>query len=100
MLIVSGNAGTGKSQLFAFNSKKAIQNGLNSILVLGQTFINNQYVESQISSILGINYEFDEFLYIIECLKEIHKIKVVNISQVARVTKITKRIVESVWKMK
>ena len=29
-----------------------------------------------------------------------YKIKVVNISQVARVTKITKRIVESVWKMK
>lgn len=77
MLIVSGNAGTGKSQLFAFNSKKAIQNGLNSILVLGQTFINNQYVESQISSILGINYEFDEFLYIIECLGEIHNQPVV-----------------------
>ena len=37
---------------------------------------------------------------LVECLKEIHKIKVVNISQVARVTKITKRIVESVWKMK
>ena len=26
MIIVSGDAGTGKSQLFAFNSKKAIQN--------------------------------------------------------------------------
>ena len=37
---------------------------------------------------------------LVECLKEIHKIKVDNISQVARVTKITKRIVESVWKMK
>lgn len=72
MLIVSGNAGTGKSQLFAFNSKKAIQNGLYSILVLGQTFINNQYVESQISSILGLNCEFDELLYILECLGEIH----------------------------
>lgn len=72
MLIVSGNAGTGKSQLFAFNSKKAIQNGLYSILVLGQTFINNQYVESQISSILGINCEFDELLNILECLGEIH----------------------------
>lgn len=72
MLIVSGNAGTGKSQLFAFNSKKAIQNGLYSILVLGQTFINNQYVESQISDILGLNCEFDELLNILECLGEIH----------------------------
>lgn len=72
MIIVSGNAGTGKSQLFAFNSKKAIQNGLYSILILGQTLINNQYLESQIPSILGLNCEFDELLNILECLGEIH----------------------------
>lgn len=72
MIIVSGNAGTGKSQLFAFNSKKAIQNGLYSILILGQTLINNQYLESQISDILGLNCEFDELLNILECLGEIH----------------------------
>lgn len=72
MLILTGNAGTGKSQLFAFNSKKAIQNGLYSILILGQTLINNQYLESQISSILGLNYGFDELLNILECLGEIH----------------------------
>lgn len=72
MIIVSGNAGTGKSQLFAFNSKKAIQNGLYSILILGQTLINNQYLESQIPSILGLNCEFDELLNILEYLGEIH----------------------------
>lgn len=77
MIIVSGNAGTGKSQLFAFNSKKAIQNGLYSILILGQTLINNQYLESQIPSILGLNCEFDELLNILECLGEIHNQPVV-----------------------
>ena len=72
MIIVSGDAGTGKSQLFAFNSKKAIQNGFYSILILGQTFINNQYLKSQISSILGLDCKFDELINILECLGEIH----------------------------
>ncbi len=77
MLILTGNAGAGKSQLFAFNSKKAIQNSLYSILILGQTLINNQYLESQIPSILGLNCEFDELLNILECLGEIHNQPVV-----------------------
>lgn len=66
MLILTGEAGSGKSHLLGSTSKKIIDNDGHSILILGQTFINNNTVMSQIVENFGLDYNFNEFLNVLE----------------------------------
>ncbi|MEA4970161.1 MAG: hypothetical protein VB051_06455 [Candidatus Pelethousia sp.] len=66
VLILKGNAGTGKSHLLGTFSKMRIDSGDPTILLLGQTFLSDHPVEQQILENLGLNYFFDELLDILD----------------------------------
>lgn len=68
MLILTGKAGTGKSHLLGTTNKKIIDNNDYSVLILGHTFINNNAVSKQIMENLGLNYNFIEFLDVLEAI--------------------------------
>lgn len=72
ILLIKGEAGVGKSQLFANMSKKKIESEGFSILMLGQSFLTSESVFSQIIAKLNIEHNFDEFLLILESIGEQH----------------------------
>lgn len=65
-VIMTGEAGTGKSHLLGNTCRKIINNGDYAILFLGHTFINNSGINIQIMENLGLNYSFDKFLDVLE----------------------------------
>lgn len=77
MIIVRGEAGTGKSQLFAVSAKKELENDSKAVLLLGQKFINNNYLESQLQSNLNIDYSIEEYIQILDCIGEKNNSQVV-----------------------
>lgn len=70
MMVITGAAGTGKSQLFAVSAKKVMDNGGHAVLLLGQSFINNSYLEEQLKSNLHISFGMEGFINILECIGE------------------------------
>ncbi len=46
--IITGEMGTGKSQLLATAAKRMVENGRPALLLLGQTFISDESIENQI----------------------------------------------------
>ena len=70
MMVISGAAGTGKSQLFAVSAKKVLDYGGHAVFLLGQSFINYSYLEEQLKSNLHISYGLEEFVNILECVGE------------------------------
>ncbi len=46
--IITGDMGTGKSQLLATAAKRMVENGRPALLLLGQTFISDENIETQI----------------------------------------------------
>lgn len=70
MMVITGAAGTGKSQLFAVSAKKVIDQGGHAVLLLGQSFINNSYLEEQLKTNLHISFGMEEFINILECIGE------------------------------
>lgn len=67
-LIVSGEAGTGKSHLFASMANSACERGNSSVLLLGHKFIESTPLEIQIMKQLGENISFSEFLDSLEVM--------------------------------
>lgn len=77
ILIISGEMGTGKSQLLANTAKKIIDNDNLVILSLGQTYINDESIEKQFlkslkGDISNISFEdilknMDEYAYLNNC---------------------------------
>ncbi|ORU01402.1 hypothetical protein D081_0221 [Anaerovibrio sp. JC8] len=64
-LFVTGEMGTGKSQLLATSAKNELSEGRNALLMLGQTFTSNEPVEMQMmNGLLQIdtNESFDALL--------------------------------------
>lgn len=60
--IITGEMGTGKSQLLAISAKKMVENNRLSLLLLGQTFISDEIIENQIMNNLdgpskGLTFE-------------------------------------------
>ncbi len=67
ILILSGEAGIGKSHILADVAKKRLENGKPSILLLGQHFINDEHPWTQIlGNILRIDCNEYEFLGALE----------------------------------
>lgn len=72
MLILTGEAGRGKSHLLGSTNKKIIDNDGYSLLILGHTFINNNTVMNQIMENYGLDYSFNEFLDVLEGIGSIN----------------------------
>lgn len=72
MLIVEGEAGIGKSQLFADAAECCVKNGGYALLYLGSSFLSNDSAMEQMISIYEIGYSVDDFLSSLECLAEIN----------------------------
>lgn len=62
VLVVTGEAGTGKSQMFANATEQSLKSGGCAILALGGQFLSNDPLESQISQRLGLNCDFNSLL--------------------------------------
>ena len=62
VLIVTGEAGVGKSQLFANAAKTLVDNEKQVILLLGGSYTSEQQISLQTSSILDLGLFFEEIL--------------------------------------
>ena len=70
VIIVRGNAGVGKSQLFANAVGKSLRNGVQSLLLLGHTYITDDPISLQIQSVLELDLKIDELLNVLEGIGE------------------------------
>lgn len=70
VLMVTGDAGMGKSQLFAETAKNCVDQSDAVILILGGSFLNSDPIGTQIVNILGLGCSFDAFLDKLEGLAE------------------------------
>lgn len=66
VLVVSGEAGVGKSQLFSYAAKSLVDDGKQAILLLGGSYISEQQISIQTSNILNLGLSFNEVLYKLE----------------------------------
>lgn len=62
VLVVTGEAGAGKSQLFANATEQILKSGGCAILALGGQFLSNDPLELQIPQRLGLNCDFSSLL--------------------------------------
>jgi len=70
VLIIEGDAGVGKSQLFAVEALKIINTGNTAILLLGNTFLSDDPIVQQIVNGLELDYNFDKMLTVLEGIGE------------------------------
>lgn len=68
ILIVKGNAGSGKSQLFANAVEKLLADNQYAILLLGSNYPNDTVITSQIPQQLILDIGFDTFLLKLEAI--------------------------------
>lgn len=66
VLVVSGEAGVGKSQLFSYAAKSLVEDGKEVVLLLGGSYISEQQISLQTADILNLGLSFDELLYKLE----------------------------------
>lgn len=69
--IVSGKAGIGKSQLLAMQALNNVNNGYETILLLGEYFTGNSSVVDQIMGKLALNYDIKKLFSIMEVYGQI-----------------------------
>ena len=72
LLLMSGDAGIGKTQLFATTVKNILDSQNPSLLLLGTTLLSSEPFANQLIQALGINVSFDEFLDLCEEIGERH----------------------------
>lgn len=70
ILIIKGNAGSGKSQLFSISAKRIMDEGKHSILLLGSFFGSSDMIIKQILEHLDVNLNLDELLNVLEGIGE------------------------------
>lgn len=68
---MNGEAGMGKSQLLAMEALGNINNGYETILLLGEYFIETSPVSEQIMSKLGLNYDLKKLFSLMEVYGQI-----------------------------
>lgn len=68
VLVVRGDAGVGKSQMFAVAAEKLVGCGYGAILLLGMDYLGNNTIQAQTPEILGINLSLEALLYKLEAL--------------------------------
>ena len=78
-LLLIGDGGVGKSHLLANLSKKRLDDGELSILLLGSYFSDNGNIGQQIVKILDLNMSVDEFLHYLNEKAKKHKSRILII---------------------
>lgn len=68
VLIVRGEAGVGKSHMFAVAAEKLISAGYGALLLLGTDYLTDHTVPIQTPEVLGIDLSLDALLYKLEAL--------------------------------
>ncbi len=89
VVVVKGEAGVGKSQLFAVSVEKSLESGWYAVLMLGTHYITNMPINSQIPEILGGNLTLDALL---------HKLEAIGVQQNRHVSILIDAINESTYK--
>lgn len=70
ILIVTGEAGMGKSQLFATTVQQIMSEGGYALLLLGHHYTSSSDIRAQIIEKFGFNYGFQVFLNILDTMGE------------------------------
>lgn len=68
VLIVNGDAGVGKSQMFAVATEKLVEENRGAVLLLGSNFLSNNPVNTQILEVLSLTVSLDTFFHKLEAL--------------------------------
>ena len=68
VLVVRGEAGVGKSQLFAVAAEKHVRENRGAILLLGTDYLNNSTVPLQTPEVLGIDLTLEALFHKLEAL--------------------------------
>lgn len=68
VLCIRGDAGTGKTQLMAHTVNSLLRNKFAVVLCTGGSYLESRKIEEQIMSHLGLDYSFEDFLYVLEDL--------------------------------
>lgn len=69
-LIITGESGTGKSQLLSNSAKQIVDSKQYAILLLGQYFNSSDPIHKQIMDYFDIDYSFEEFLGVLNAIGE------------------------------
>lgn len=72
VLTVLGRAGSGKSQLFAYETKSLIDEGREVLLLLSGVYFTPDPIHDQIMNNLNLDYSLEELLNILETIGEIN----------------------------
>lgn len=67
-LVVKGEAGVGKSQLFACETQSLLQAGQNALLLLGGTYLADISIQEQIVQTLPVDYPVSDLVDILEVM--------------------------------
>lgn len=70
ILFVSGKAGTGKTQLLAFETKKMLDNERPSLFLIGGDYCSEETIETQIMRNLGLPFDIEELIDILDAIGE------------------------------
>lgn len=76
ILVITGRAGMGKSQLLSEKANKILKIGGHVILLPAHVFITSESIKKQIISYLDLNISFNEFLNVLEIIGELNNEKV------------------------
>lgn len=68
VLVVRGDAGVGKSQMFAVAAEKLVNVGYGTILLLGTDYLGNNTIWTQTPEVLGIDLSLEALLHKLEAL--------------------------------
>lgn len=66
VLVVKGNAGVGKSQMFAITAEKLISVNRDTVLLLGGNFLSNNPINVQLLDLLSLDIPLEGFLHKLE----------------------------------
>lgn len=73
VLIVKGEAGTGKSQLFANETSKFISGDRKALLLLAGFYADSRSLENQIMEQCRLNFDFEKLIDIFESIGEVER---------------------------
>lgn len=94
VLVIKGEAGTGKSHLLAHEVEKSLGLGTGAVLLLGNQFISNDMLSNQLLNHLDLDISIDEFLGVLEEYGERS-----GINSVIFIDAINESVYRDIWKI-
>lgn len=71
VLIIEGEAGSGKTHLLTNEMNQLISNKHKSLMLLGGDYLSDENIKCQIMKGLSLNYSFDDLLEILNTIGEV-----------------------------